>query len=465
MRDSDARRGARLRAWPVLGLAILGAAGLAWFARESAAAPSLADSNVVVVLVDALRDDRLGRERRGLPTSPFLDELTRRSVRFDGASSTSAQTVPSVLSLLSGVLPSRHGNQYFHDTASFRRPERGTLPQVPATLPSMAGLLRARGYRTGAVVTNPWLQEKWGFARGFERYEFASRARGRVVNTTALEIVDGWDRERPFFLYLHYMDVHFPHRPLAPFKGAFTEGLPGEHVYANRAFPDLSDEDRDFSLALYDECVRSMDEVLRELMAALDERGLARSTLFVVASDHGDEFGEHGGLGHGRTLYQEMLDVPLLFAHPALELHARRIAEPVSLVDVLPTVLELTGGAVPQGLMGRSLAPWILPAAALEAPPPKPSIAELGLLKSMRDGERKLIWWPADERIEAFELREDPLEQRALAQDQAWIAPWCAHLRGILSDTLPLGTDDAAAEPEPDDSELMRSLEALGYAR
>lgn len=259
MQDRGARHARHGRPVLWLAIALVGAgAGLLWFMRRAHAAPSFAGTNVIVVLVDALRADRLGAFPRGAATSPFIDELAERAVRFENASSTASQTVPSVLSLWSSAYPSRHGNSYFHDTASFRLPERKTSPQVPDALPLMAQLFGERGYRTGAVVTNPWLQSKWGFARGFERYEFISRARGPVVNRTGLEMIDAWDAERPFLLYLHYMDVHFPRHPLDAFQETFTAGLPGKNVYVNGEFPDLSDEDRDYSIAAYDACVRSM---------------------------------------------------------------------------------------------------------------------------------------------------------------------------------------------------------------
>jgi arylsulfatase A-like enzyme len=329
----------------------------------------------------------------------------------------------------------------------------------------MAEHFRDRGYRTGAVVTNPWLQPKWGFARGFERYEFINRGRGPIVNRTGLEMIDGWGRERPFLLYLHYMDVHFPRLPRSEFKQAFSAGLPGKSVYANDVYPDLSEEDRLHSLAVYDACVRSMDELLRELLAGLEQRGLDESTLLVVVADHGDEFGEHGGLGHGRTLYQEMLAVPLQFVHPALGDHARRISEPVSLVDVLPTLLELTGGRVPPGLMGNSLAHLILPGAAHPSAASSPLISELGLTKSIREGDRKLIWFPDGGRFEAYELGLDPTERHALDVERPWVEDLSAKLLGFLARTRPLEGSALPAEEGPGHDELMRSLEALGYVR
>lgn len=466
MQDLGARSGSQGRVvlWIGLALACAGA-GLLWFMRTSNAPDPLEGANVVVVMIDTLRADRLGLDPGGRATSPFFDELAQRSVRFERATSTAPQTVPSVLSLLSSAYPSRHGNQYFHQTASFRQPERKTPPQVPDQLPLMAEHFKARGYRTGAVVTNPWLQPKWGFDRGFERYEFMSRARGPVVNQTALGMIDGWDRRRPFFLYLHYMDVHFPRDPREPFKEVFTAGLPGKNVYVNGKYPDLTDEDRDYSIAKYDACVRSMDEVLRELVQALEQRGLDASTLLVVVSDHGDEFGEHGGLGHGRTLYQEMLDVPLLFVHPTLQGHARRIREPVSLVDVLPTVVELTGGQLPQEFMGRSLAGWIRPGEPRLPVATSPLISELGLVKTIRDGDHKLIWFPSEGRVEAYDLGQDPGELRPIQEELPWIAELRAQLLDFLARTEPVAITQTPAQAEPDHSELMQSLEALGYTR
>lgn len=200
-------------------------------------------------------------------------------------------------------------------------------------------------------------------------------------------------------------------------------------------------------------------------MQELEKRGLDDSTLIVFVSDHGDEFGEHGGLGHGRTLYQEMLDVPLLFVHPGLEGRARSIVEPVSLVDVLPTLVELTGGRIPPGLMGRSLADRILPGEPQPDLATVPLIAELGLLKSIRVGDHKLIWYADEDRVEAFDLAADPGEQRPIQEDLPWIADLRTQLRDYLDRTHSATTSEPPVEAEPENSELMQSLEALGYVR
>jgi arylsulfatase A-like enzyme len=426
-------------------------------------------ANVVVVLVDALRADHLGCYGYALPTSPFLDELARDGVVFERAVSAASQTVPSVLSLWASVYPSRHGNQYFARKNAFRVGPNRTRPRVPEQLPLMAEMFQRRGYATGAVIGNALLHPDYGFARGFDRYlnlpaqqRLNVLPRGQDVNRAAFTLLEEW-RERPFLLYLHYMDVHSPYQPPEPYRREFVGSLRGMYSYVNGLFPILRPEDVAFTRALYDAGIRGVDDVVHELVVALRSNGLADSTLLVVTADHGDEFHEHGGMGHGWTLYQEVLHVPLVFVHPRLTraATARRFPGPVSLVDVLPTLLELTGGEVLSGLDGVSLAPLIVGAEAEGENPPRALFSELGDMKAIQKGERKLIRsMRQGEHDEAFDLQADPREQQPGAP--AWRQELATELSAFLEHAPP--PLPAPAEDAPVDPRLEEQLRALGYA-
>jgi arylsulfatase len=432
----------------------------------------LTGANVLLVVVDALRADHLGCYGYARPTSPGLDARARQGVLFESVTSAAPQTVPSVLSLWSSLYPHRHGNQYFRGTRSFRVPKRDVRPRVPDGIPLLATELRAAGYRTGAVVTNPWLATEFGFDRGFERYVHLDRnrrarnrrardhARAGDVNRRALHLLREWRRER-FFLYLHYMDVHSPYDPPPRARELFDPGL-GRYVYDNGPAPDLEPEDLARTRALYDAEIRGLDAHLSWLHRRLRLLGLLDRTIVVFTADHGDEFHEHGGLGHGTTLHRELVRVPLVVWHPSLT--PRRVTAPVASVDLMPTLLDLVGVPVPPERDGVSLARLLRG----EATPPRDRIllSELGRVKAVRRGTHKLIRIRrGDDRTVAYDLARDPQEQHPLDEPPAW--PRLDARLDALSALGPTWQRRGEAPPEarPLDPERERQLEALGYLR
>jgi arylsulfatase len=428
------------------------------------------DANIVLIIADTLRADHLGAYGYRRPTSPFLNRLARSSVVFGSAVSTSSHTVPSVLSIMSSHYPSQHGNQYFHQTNSFRIPKSKSRPRVPESLPLLAELLSGEGFETAAVVTNPWLHARYGFNRGFDRYRMLPEesggkgiARGGAVNHAAGELLDEFGSDR-FFLYLHYMDIHSPYQPLPPYKKAFVGNMPGKLEYTNGPAPDTSEQNLRYTHAYYEAGIRGLDAWLQQFYQELRKRGLDKNTLIVFVSDHGEEFKEHGGLGHGWTLYEEQLRLAFFLSHPALASGARQIVEPVSGVDVLPTLLDLIGVKIPRDLDGISLAPWVLGNASTPEPPRRILLSELATLKAARKGSKKLIWKaPAGSEVEAFSLSSDPKESLPIKAPADWMEP-LEHALGNLtfgaSETQmgTVETENSEAEQRMDEQ-----LELLGY--
>ena len=211
-------------------------------------------------------------------------------------------------------------------------------------------------------------------------------------------------------------------------------------------------------LAGYNAEIRVMDDYFRALVEMVRELGLEEKTLIIFVSDHGEEFGEHGGFTHGHALYQELVHVPLLFRHPRLEEMARRIHTPVSLVDIAPTILDLTTGAVPPNIDGISLVPEILGTTA----PSEPRIlySELGkLTAAVRDG-KKLIR-STDEKNQgqwAYDLALDPQEKTAVESDESWIR----ELSEAVDEHRAQQFADGEAH-EPIDPATEERVRALGY--
>jgi arylsulfatase A-like enzyme len=342
-------------------LAVL-AAGAALSSAVRPARP-IPTPNVVLVLVDTLRRDHLPFYGYGRDTAPFLNGLAARGVVFDRAHSVSAWTAPASASLFTSLYPFEHG--VVSGLALARRQERlrGVdlrLARLPRAAETIAEALRRRGYATWAITQNPNLTPEMGFDQGFQHFSaFPKSLDAETVTRRLFEQAERILARTPYFLYLHYMEVHAPYRERPPL---FDPSLAGD---ARR-------------ISAYDSGIRTLDEHLRRAFEGL---GWERDTLVVVTADHGEELGDRGHFGHGASLFAEVLDVPLVFYLPGGAGGGRRIAERVSLIDVLPTLREAVG--LPPAPTDAGLSLWPLVSGAGTSLPARPLLAHL------RRGERK----------------------------------------------------------------------------
>jgi arylsulfatase A-like enzyme len=304
--------------------------------------------NVLVVSIDTLRADRLGCYGYARPTTPALDRLAREhAVRFAAAIAEAPWTLPSHVTMLSGLHPLTHG---------VRLPEEAPGDEVALLAERLADT-----HYAFAVTDGGWLSEPWGFARGFDSFHAGDVEVDRAVERV-LEYVRHRQGKGPWLGFLHTYDVHCPYDPPPPYAGTFeSPGAEPIEVAGRCGNPDynalaLTGGQARYLSDRYDEDVRRVDDALARLFAAFDELGLWEDTVLIVTSDHGEEFLEHGQIGHERTLNPEVLAVPLLVAAPGCA--PRVVAAPVGLADLVPTVLELTRHA-PARLDGRSLVPLL----------------------------------------------------------------------------------------------------------
>ena len=302
--------------------------------------------NVLLVCIDTLRADHLGCYGAERDTSPHLDRLAARSIRFVDASATACWTKPSVPSFLTGTYPLQHG-VYQGST----RDEGGTSSDVlPSDARTLAEAFSAAGYQTAAFVKNAQLRAGLGFEQGFDLYADEA-GDAREIRWQASDWLAERDPARPFFLYLHFLDAHWPYD--IPSEAARRWASPeGVDFFRGDRSGDLRDEinsqrlaltpsQREDLIALYDGAIRYVDGELGRLFALLEREGLADDTLICVLSDHGEEFLEHGKIGHGHGLYENLLRVPWLLHVPGRP--ASEVEVPVSLVDVFPTLLAAAG--------------------------------------------------------------------------------------------------------------------------
>jgi len=421
--------------------------------------------DVIVYLVDTLRADHLGCYGYPRETSPEIDAFAAESVLFENAVAQSGWTRPSVTSLLTGLDPHSHGVQ--------RR-----LDGLPESFDTLPEILRRDGYQTAAFVSSAVITSRFGFAQGFDTFEQRTketiepeRPTSEWVDEAALGWLERRDPDRPFFLFLHTLDPHMPYRPPEPFRrrlapGADLRSGELEQVVAVRdGQRPTTARDRQDIPALYDAEIAGNDAAFGRLVRELRARGLYEPLLLVFVSDHGEELFDHGGWEHGATLYQELIHVPLLLKLPRGAGAGRRIGERVRQIDVLPTVLEVLGGAIPHSIQGRSLLPL------LQAPSrrPPPAFSSLDLdgrrIESAVLGNRKLIHTLAHDRrpagVELYDLAADPGETKNLAATDP------GTVRGLLWLIEQRARAGAAppATPVSLDPELEKQLRALGYLR
>jgi len=445
--------------------------------------------NVLLIVVDTLRADRLGWYGPNGNLTPFLDSLAARGHVAWNAYAPVSWTSPSVASLWTSRYPSQHGITTF-----------GSV--LAASELTLAEILGQRGFVTGGFTANPGLSTNLGYAQGFERYEtfprdgavaegfWMTKGRAEEIQNAALAWLDTLGRGpypgRPVFLYLQYMEPHFPYHPPEDIVPA-AMARRGDPAIAQQTGRDmfLTDAGKrnwvhpdknalDFIEDLYDAEVMGLDRELRGFFAALESRGFLANAVVVVTADHGEEFGDHEGLGHGKTLYNEVLHVPLLLVLPG---QARRadLRDAVSLVDVTPTLLDLLGVPAPPSVEGHSFAAALRPKSLRErlrdvvaAPSPRAAFAELVTTTEGKPstrhrqaiivGSRKLIV-DAEGAAEGFELGTDPHEKAPHAitgGDETVLRTALEHFGRALQ-------APSAHERVDLDEATRRRLRALGY--
>ncbi len=446
------------RALASLATALVLLCGLAG-CRRSATPP-----NVLIILADALRADHLGAYGYGRETSPGFDALARRGTLFTQAHSTTSWTNPAVASLFTG----EHPRVLQPGAATFIAPGTRTLAQG----------FRDAGYRTGAVIANPVLSPDLGFAQGFDDYVpvsgwlqgLSKRPKEPAERVTAaalawLQPAGQSGGTRPWLLYIHYMDSHWPYEPPIETATRFwrtadanvAAGIGAINAKVHQRAASLPPDELRQATDIYDAAIAHFDAQQQLLLRGLEDKGWLPNTIICVLADHGEELADHGGFLHARTLYEEVLHIPLLILSPH-DPGGRRIDAPVPITDIGRTLLDLAGSQhVP--FPGRSL---LGSATAAEAAPGL--LAELvpgfvgGVLHqyALLEGRNKLIV-TADRQELLFQLDSDPREEH----DQASVHPELLEQmkqelqRSIVPrNQAPVRTPDAASRER---------LRALGY--
>jgi arylsulfatase A-like enzyme len=455
-------------------------------ALRVAAAPATADAacaalgalrrraprpHVIVYVIDALRPDYLGCYGYARPTSPRIDAFAREAVRFTHATAQASWTKPAVASIFTGCPPPQHGAT--------------GLRSVMRPLPTMASLLSAAGYDSAAFVTNGFVGTEYGLGRGFATHVVLAEhpvgadegvdagpddvihQRAETLQRTVFDWLDARHSTAPLLLYLHASDPHAPYLPPPRFRERFAPGVPARLGLLSSldrlADGPLRDADRAAVEALYDGEVAYADEQFGAFLDGLRARGLYDDALIILLADHGESFGEHGFLQHGSTLFQPQIAIPLIVKLPGRSRDGTVVDDPVQQIDLLPTVLALTGVAAPEPLRGSSLLAAALCASAL--PPTRAVYSQLGgdgfsmSLESVSIGTRKLVRDRLQHVSMLYDLGSDPGELHDLAAARPLRS---GYLLSIAREIRTAG-ELTAPPPAAADSALLERLRALGY--
>jgi choline-sulfatase len=388
---------------------IRAAAGLLALVLASGCAPhGERRPNIVLLSIDTLNRSALRTYEPAAPALPNLDRLASQSLVFERCASTASWTLPAHGSLLTGLYPARHGARQRY------------LALAPDAEPVATQLARV-GYETVAFTDGGFMSPAFGFARGFGRYdevaaepalaELELPRDGRPADVPGVTLFERATRYleqrapgRPFFLFLHTFSLHEYYRA-RPWTRASWEAEPRPPEYYQECLtgqrPGTSQDWR-MLRALYRAELAHLDAGVGRLLAELERLDLARDTLVILVSDHGEGLDpRHGRIHHGGRLNADLVDVPMLVHGP--DVAPGREETPVSLVDVAPTLLELAGAPIPTGLDGRSLGDLLEGAPADAALASRPLFAE----------GYAFDWW-SGKRVEFAAVRSDPARTAVL---------------------------------------------------
>lgn len=439
------------------------------------------DQNIILISIDTLRADHLGCYGYERETSPHIDALASDGVIFLNTYASSPWTLPSHMSLLTSLHGVNH--QVAHENDA-----------MDPSIPTLADILRTYQYYCAALTGGGFVSAKYGFSKGFNSYS----DEGGVLRQDSAEhlfhAAARWlDREKDkgFFLFLHTFQPHSPYACPYPYKSMFLEendrwrhlDLMSHLGGMSGIYKEMTEKERKNVIGLYDGEIRYTDEkLIGPLIAMLKDTGLYDRTMIIFTSDHGEEFFEHHGWGHGHSLYDESLKVPLIIKFPASRFRGRRIPDIISLVDIFPTVLENSGiGFSGLDIDGRSLMPLItgkekgdrmfladVAANVLASRIPQRIAMNRGkekLILNKNFGPEALGFFvyppPVLSPVELYDLASDPAEQKNIAHERSSLANQI--IRRI--DEITKAARKKKTGKLAMDEELREQLRALGYIR
>lgn len=388
--------------------------------------------NIILIGIDALRADHLGIYGYSRSTSPNIDAIAKKSLVFQNCFSQAPNTAPSFMSIFTSRYPSCHG---IIDIATPQGDAGTRVYELDPQVITFPEILQQLGFQTAAFTRGGNVHPKMGFGRGFEYYDNGKSGQGRIPATGILY----WLKEKknnPFFLFLHTTAVHNPWEVPSDYQRIFDTGYNGKllnilknydtkrtgdqskYSFFRKQIDPLIREEIDYYKSLYDGALKYVDNFIGKLFLELDRLRLSDNTIVVLTADHGEEFFEHGQIGHNQ-MYNEVLHVPLIIYAPGVK--PAHITQIVRGIDIAPTLLEIMNVKKQFAFQGISLL------SALDKDLDLPTIAETETIGyAIQNKKYKFIsprWKDYLERIdELYDLENDPQEKNNILFEKPRIA-------------------------------------------
>lgn len=431
------------------------------------------NKNIILIILDTVRADKLGCYGDFSGLTPQIDEFAAKAVRFERAFSHAPWTLPSVASIFTSQYPNQHG----------AGGQLGSFTKLPDDAVTIAEIFKKAGTETAAIINVLFMSEKFGMTQGFDSVDTVmpkANVYMRKASQTTKAALKWLDRPKtkPFFLLVHYFDPHLTYDPPQPFRRQFAApqdadtndfifGTTANMVQYRQGLSNLGGETIARLEKLYDAEVAYLDCEVGNLLNGIYKRGLDENTIIIITADHGEEFFDHKSFEHGHTLYHELLHVPLIIKVPGTDKNQTQkvVKSTVRLIDIAPTLCELTGIAPGKEFMGKDLVPLIK--GQKENSRPVLSQAPMWVWGNesfawQKDGF-KLIYNSAGGSPMLFSVTEDILEQNNLVESHYGLYRKMMQdadliLRSLQRQKNNLQTPDLST----DDIERLRSL---GYIR
>jgi len=414
--------------------------------------------SIIIVVVDALRKDHTGIYGYVRNTTPNLDRFSRNAIIIQNAFSQACSTHPSIASLFSSLYPSVHG-------------VAGELDCLSLKITTLAEILKNSGYVTGGFVANEGICNDISFDQGFDTFVLVEDTqRAEKLNKKAIAWLNR-NKDRPFFLYLHYMDVHAPYLPPEPYNSFFksdTEVKMSQYLYSEAkrrcVLTDKAVDDLNYYIDRYDGQIRYLDYQLGEFLQKLKNLNLIDGSIVVLTADHGEAFFEHSHCTHGNSLYAEEINIPLIVKLPE-SMQIKNIEKyNIQLVDLSATILGILNYNFPYKVNGRNLIS--IPAGEISKNRAFSENTPSFEIAMIKDNFKAIYNYSLGKVTELYDLRGDKREENNICIDapdkccgiEKEIENW---RRKRVQEAEKLGIKKAALEII--NREKIKKLKSIGY--
>ena len=372
-------------------------------------APLCEDCNIILIVVDALRQDHVGTYGYYRNTTPNIDRLAEKSYVFQNAISHASLTKPSIATLFTSTYPLRH--QTYYHLIDKKWQEGATI--LPNSFTTIAEKLSQNGYKTYGMVNNVFLDPKFNLNQGFDEYK---HIRSDIQNTQQIkEILLNSNTDEKFFIYLHYLGSHAPYNPPKEYSTFFNEDhhkyidTRGKHQQHYQSL-NITSRQLGYIISQYDREILSTDNRIGELLTTLKDRGIMDKTIVIITADHGESFNDgHGNFGHGHRPYETQIRIPLIIYIPGYENQTRDIETQIGLIDIAPTIFNLTAIDIPPEMDGTNMVP-LLNDGHMNRTLFIDRIVKKSTIIGLRQDNWKYIYTIDDGQEELYDLSVDPYE-------------------------------------------------------